>query len=325
MFRCLEGLKLGNCDFLRRGPIRCRTNFVVGLLAVAIVSLPWVGNADKATSRAVTHDRNTGSRTVMSPRSARVGFSRRNRNGASHFGSCVTLPIPTFKRRNDLAQLLEGEGLVRGAELGVQRGRFSSSMLSIWKHCSEYVLVDIWAPQENYGDVAYVPFAKQEANFVATLKSLEMFSSKIVVCKNFTTVCARKYPDEYFDFIYVDARHDFEGVSIDLQDWWPKLKEGGIFAGHDYIDAKEVYKINKQNWSIAGTGAVDWQGRAVKSAVDHFAHRKGLQVVISYRDSPWNTWAVRKPVCNVGLESHYVGAVASNQASADQRDRSLDI
>ena len=33
----------------------------------------------------------------------------------------------------------------------------------------------------------------------------------------------------------MDARHDFKGVAADLEAYWPKLKTGGIFAGHDYI------------------------------------------------------------------------------------------
>ena len=43
------------------------------------------------------------------------------------------------------------------------------------------------------------------------------------------------FPDNYFDFIYIDAyaHNGQEGGSI-LHSWWPKLKPGGVFAGHDY-------------------------------------------------------------------------------------------
>ena len=40
-----------------------------------------------------------------------------------------------------------------------------------------------------------------------------------------------RFEDGYFDFIYVDARHDFKGVWEDLVAYWPKLRAGGIFAG----------------------------------------------------------------------------------------------
>ena len=34
---------------------------------------------------------------------------------------------------------------------------------------------------------------------------------------------------------YIDARHDYCGCSEDIQNWWPKVKPGGIMAGHDYV------------------------------------------------------------------------------------------
>ena len=70
------------------------------------------------------------------------------------------------------------------------------------------------------------------------------------------SVCAERYPDEYFDFIYVDARHDFKGVTVDMEAWWPKLRPGGIFAGRDYMTQAEVTRAmaasrqSAQDWTI---------------------------------------------------------------------------
>jgi len=47
---------------------------------------------------------------------------------------------------------------------------------------------------------------------------------------------ASLFPDEYFDFVFVDAAHDRESVLADLRAWWPKIKVGGRLAGHDYDD-----------------------------------------------------------------------------------------
>ena len=35
-------------------------------------------------------------------------------------------------------------------------------------------------------------------------------------------------------FVFLDADHSFEFVSKELEAWWPKVRKGGIFAGHDY-------------------------------------------------------------------------------------------
>ena len=41
--------------------------------------------------------------------------------------------------------------------------------------------------------------------------------------------------DKEYDFIYIDGyAHTGQEEGDTLEGWWPKLKQGGIFAGHDY-------------------------------------------------------------------------------------------
>ncbi len=42
------------------------------------------------------------------------------------------------------------------------------------------------------------------------------------------------YPSEYFDFIFLDASHDYESVCVDILAWKAKLDPAGVLAGHDY-------------------------------------------------------------------------------------------
>lgn len=201
-------------------------------------------------------------------------------------------PIATFKTRNDLTKILETEKLEIGAELGVQAGVFAFQTLSNWPSCKKYVLVDIWARQDNYLDLANDKNHERLMN--KTLKRLQPFKEKIEVCRNYTSVCRHNYPDGFFDYIYIDARHDYKGVTEDLFSWWPKLRVGGIFSGHDYVEQNDGPAGVGQDWSLNYDGTIDDSGRAVKGAVDDFAQTMGRQLIISYRENMWNTWALRK-------------------------------
>lgn len=69
-----------------------------------------------------------------------------------------------------------------------------------------------------------------------------------------------------------------------------RLKAGGIIAGHDYITNDE----SGQNWTVNYDGTIDLTGTVVKGAVDAFAAAVCRQVTVSYRESGFNTWAIRK-------------------------------
>lgn len=42
------------------------------------------------------------------------------------------------------------------------------------------------------------------------------------------------YEDKSLDFVFIDGSHNYEDVINDIKAWLPKIKEGGILAGHDY-------------------------------------------------------------------------------------------
>jgi predicted O-methyltransferase YrrM len=167
--------------------------------------------------------------------------------------------------------MVEKENMTVGAELGVQRGYFSSNMLKLWPSCREYHMVDLWAYQENYEDAANVNQVTQDKFYDETIENTKEWKDKIHICRNYTSVCVENVPDGHFDFIYVDARHDFKGVYEDLHSWWPKLRVGGIMAGHDYVAQNDGPQQSNQDWTTNYDGTKDETGTVVKGAVDRFA------------------------------------------------------
>jgi predicted O-methyltransferase YrrM len=51
---------------------------------------------------------------------------------------------------------------------------------------------------------------------------------------------AKEFKDESLDFVYLDGDHQTDAVVADIDAWKPKIRKGGILAGHD-INIKNVY------------------------------------------------------------------------------------
>jgi predicted O-methyltransferase YrrM len=80
-------------------------------------------------------------------------------------------------------------------------------------------VVDIW--KNNYN----VFFANMVRNEVARIiKPMRMTSH----------MASLHYADESLDFVFIDAGHKYSEVRTDIYSWFPKIKKGAIFAGHDY-------------------------------------------------------------------------------------------
>jgi len=66
------------------------------------------------------------------------------------------------------------------------------------------------------------------------LKNIEPLSKVINYHKMDSVEASKLYDDESLEFVYVDASHYYENVKNDLTYWYPKVKSGGVIAGHDY-------------------------------------------------------------------------------------------
>ena len=283
------------------------------LLGIVMDELRLVLSPQTVGTAQTSHDEHTSPPTVRTPavvghpeaatcrpaiHSAPPSDEKHITNGHS---DCPSHPaaVPTFRKRRDLGTIAEKLGLKKGVELGVQRGGFASEVLERWPSCEEYVLVDIWKAQANYVDDANVDDSFQEMRYKATLRNTERWATVRKICRNFTTVCAKTFPDDYFDFVYVDARHDRKGCFEDIATYWPKLRSGGVMAGHDYVRQTDLQR--NQNWTVNYDGTVDHTWDIVQGAVDEFfmsgtpaTNPHYRQVTVGYGEKKWWSWAVRK-------------------------------
>jgi predicted O-methyltransferase YrrM len=88
--------------------------------------------------------------------------------------------------------------------------------------------------------------------------SEKYFKSNVVkLHKGSSNDILKKFPNDYFDMVYIDADHSYDGVKSDLEICYNKVKNGGYICGHDYTThrfpgvVQAVDEFNeKNNYSI---------------------------------------------------------------------------
>jgi len=174
--------------------------------------------------------------------------------------------IKQIRLREDFGQVLKELGLKgNGIEIGVLLGDFSEVILKTTE-LSKVYLLDSWKyfPPEEYKDCANKCQVEQDENYARVLKRVEEYGKRVEVIRGDSRAEFSKFEDGFFDFVYVDANHEYPYVKQDLVNWYPKVKVGGIFAGHDYRNAIKRFCVF-----------------GVKQAVDEFCLEKNLKLMLT--------------------------------------------
>lgn len=153
--------------------------------------------------------------------------------GIEYTGQKV-IEIPNEDRRG-LARLFAHLGFTSGAEIGVERGIYSKMLLTRIPNLELYG-VDPWQAYKGYRE--HVSQSKLDGFFHETKIRLSDFE-KFYIIRDYSVNAARSFADGELDFVYIDGNHEYSHVVADIAAWIPKVKKGGIVAGHDYITRKD--------------------------------------------------------------------------------------
>ena len=194
--------------------------------------------------------------------------------------------------RGELPSYLDALGLHGdGVEVGVRDGDFSEHMLANWHgHQGVYHLVDPWRAQDKtlYNDVSNVEQAEQDARYAKVVATMAArFPDRSAVHRALSVDAAATFADASLDFVYVDARHDYAGVLEDLRAWWPKLRKGGLLAGHDFVPDGE-HKEGAFGVQLAVAEFAQAVSREVQSISDK--RLDGGRQEPQHRDGGWTTF-----------------------------------
>jgi hypothetical protein len=158
-------------------------------------------------------------------------------------------------------------GTLLGAEVGVYEGKHAELMLTMHSGLTLFC-VDMWelwgVKNIQYPDTTAQIRSKMQDIKNATAKHnqaekrLQPFGNRAQIRMMESMDAAKEIDDGSLDFVYIDGDHSFEGVTRDMQLWYPKINSGGLLAGHDY---------NRLNDHCAMKRAVDAFAKTVNKKV----------------------------------------------------------
>lgn len=143
--------------------------------------------------------------------------------------------------RDELAVLFAELEFSRGAEIGVERGLYSEVLCKANPKLQLYC-IDPWITYHEYRD--YVTQSKLDRVYEEAITRLKPYRAKII--RDFSENAYKEFADGGLDFIYIDGNHDALHVLQDITFWTPKVKKGGIIAGHDFVRYKGEYGLFNQ-------------------------------------------------------------------------------
>ena len=170
----------------------------------------------------------------------------------------------------------------KGVEIGVFKGEFSKHILNNWE--GTLYMVDVWRP---LGD-EYEDDSNHKGHLDAyqeTMENIKGFENRGIMVRATSEVASDMFQDESLDYIFIDANHAYDFVVEDINLWFPKLKKGGMFSGHDYINMDWYNDPNfapngkdKYIYSSMLDGTPIYNGVfGVNPAVDEFCNKHGYK------------------------------------------------
>ena len=122
------------------------------------------------------------------------------------------------------------------AEIGVREGQNTIAMLK-YMPIGHVFMIDGYEPYySNEHDHSSV--ADQEIWYKNMFTYMRPYLGVVTLVSKPSKFASELFPDEFFDYVYIDANHSGKCVYEDMTLWLPKVKANGILGGHDMNDER---------------------------------------------------------------------------------------
>lgn len=166
----------------------------------------------------------------------------------------MNFELKTRENFGKLCELHKKTGLV--AEIGVQYGVFSAKIAEFYT--GKVLCIDLWGDE----------------NIYAEAKKLLADKEKFKLYRADSLTIAEFIPDGALDAVYIDANHYKKEVLADIEAWYPKVRSGGVIAGHDYCNSDADIEVIE--------------------AVNEWCEKTGYKIQVTtedfFNEKPYPTW-----------------------------------
>lgn len=132
-----------------------------------------------------------------------------------------------------IQEYAKGKDKLVGLEIGVEEGPTTTWFLQNLPNLELYG-VDPYVAYQDWYPGGYLH--QDERNRVKAKMKLRTakYADRFTHYEMTSDEAVSKFEDASLDFIFIDGLHEYGQVLTDCRNYWPKMKQGAIFAGHDY-------------------------------------------------------------------------------------------
>lgn len=201
--------------------------------------------------------------------------------------------------RAKLLEYLPKDSVV--AEVGTQYGNFAEKIFSITQPKKLHII-----------DNNLQLFKNQVTQKQKILLQEGIKNGTIELHEGDSSTILSEFPDEYFDWIYIDADHAYEGVCKDIDRGYKKVKSDGMMVFNDYTNwsiceimpygvARAVNEFClANNWEIVflALQSLGYHDIAIKKNSDD----KEVRIQLPDEDSDWDSAQIQIQQLQLELE-----------------------
>lgn len=155
-----------------------------------------------------------------------------------------------------------GNKKIVGAEIGVCLAASTELFMKTVPNITKYYAIDNYPSYTDWNGAVFNE-DRQSLMKQYAFEILKPHHKKIEFVYENSTDFAQKLKDDSLDFIFIDGDHSYDGFTKDLNNYFSKIKTGGIISGDDiklpeitrgvndfFAENKSKIKSNNKMWYI---------------------------------------------------------------------------